>query len=106
MTNNRNEFYEQLSRFSRYYGVQVTATDQRTAYSTPPNWTIGVGSYDMQRIVEPVYKLEVRETELRKIVETVTQQDREEEMRHHIPALKDAWSKYQMLLALYTDYAY
>ena len=106
MKNNRTTFFENLSHFSRYYGVQVTTSEQRTSYSTPANWTIGPGGYSsMQQMMESIYKLEVRETSLADIVETIAQLEREKEMRHRIPAINDAWSKYQMLLALYSDYA-
>lgn len=54
---------------------------------------------------EAEYELTVGESALAEIVVVHDREEHDAWMRRNYPAVKDAWDKYQMLLALYSDYA-
>ena len=95
--------FANLSRFSRRYSIQVTATRQRDRYvSSKINW----GQYpEVSQTVgwsEQEFELTLSQSALFDIANTHERLDAEERMRRHYPAVQDAWEKYQMLLALYS----
>lgn len=102
----RAKYFEKLSRFSRRYGIQVTRGRQRHQYINPSAaWSTGA-SYDYSQMYqEAEYELTVGESALAEIVDVHDQEEYGTRMRRNYPAVKDAWDKYQMLLALYSDYA-
>lgn len=102
----KTKYFEKLSRFSRRYGIQVTRGRQRHQYINPSaRWSTGA-NYDYSQVhQEAEYELTVGESALAEIVVVHDREEHDAWMRRNYPAVKDAWDKYQMLLALYSDYA-